>query len=73
MIFKSSVTGRTSKNKEKNSAREAFASGNYALSLTNSRGLDKELFYMSQILYFFSDGIICNLQLCSSGFACGGS
>ena len=50
MIFKSSVTGRTSKNKEKNSAREAFASGNYALSLTNSRGLDKELFYMSHIM-----------------------
>ena len=36
MIFKSSVTGRTSKNKEKNSAREAFASGYYALSLTNN-------------------------------------
>ena len=44
MISKSSVTGRTSENKEKISAREAFASGNYALSLINSRGLNQELF-----------------------------
>ena len=50
MILKSSVTGRTSENKEKNSAREAFASGNYSQSLTDSRGLDQELFYMSQIM-----------------------
>ena len=50
MILKSSVTGRTSENKEKNSAREAFASGNYSQSLTDSRGLDQELFYMSHIM-----------------------
>ena len=44
------MTGKTSENKEQSSAREAFALGNYALSLINSRGEDQELFYMSQIM-----------------------